>query len=311
MGSRRSGLAVRLVRSAVTVSARGAGTLALVLAGLPASPAVARSSSALYYETATSTGTLAIDKLNLSGPDTSTQVVSVGKVSLFGIAVGGRYVYWSTEAGPRDRGAIMRASLDGRHVRRLVAGLASAESVIAVHGYVYWNDQNAIGRVALNGSHLRRRFIDLPQEDGGGVADGLASDGTHLYFSRCQDHTIGRADLNGSHVEERFISVGRRTCPQGIAVAGTHIYWTQLGSGTIGRANRDGRRVDGRWLDIHTGQGPFQVVADSAHVYWTWGGEDGTPSYTGRADADRSNLDPRFLADSLYPMDLTGLATST
>ncbi len=200
----------------------------------------------------------------------------------------------------------MRASLDGRHVRRLVAGLAGPDSVIAVHGYVYWNDQNAIGRVALNGSHLRRRFIALPQEQGGGVADGLASDGTHLYFSRCEDHTIGRADLNGSHVEERFISVGRRRCPQGIAFAGTHIYWTQLGSGTIGRANRDGRRVDGRWLDIHTGQGPFQVVADGAHVYWTWGGEDGTPSYTGRADADGSNLDPRFLADSLYPMALTG-----
>jgi hypothetical protein len=294
----------------MAIAASLAGATLLLLTGLWVSSALAQSSSALYYETGTSAGTLAIDKLNLSAPNTSTQVVKLGNVTVFGIALGGRYIYWSTETGLSDRGAIMRGTLNGQHVRRLVGGLTSPGSVIAVHGSVYWNDQSAIGRVALDGSHLERHFIDLPQENGGGVADGLASDGTHLYFSRCQGDTIGRADLNGSHIEEGFISVGQKRCPQGIAVAGRHIYWTQLGSGTIGRASLDGRNADGRWLKIRSDQGPFQVVADSAHVYWTWGGEAGSPSYTGRADADRSNLDLHFLAGSLYPMTLSGTGTS-
>jgi hypothetical protein len=282
-----------------------ASALALLSAGSAASSTLARPPRALYYETAVGPDTYAIDELNLSAPKVSAQVVKVGRASLFGIALGGPYIYWSTQHGPRGRGAIMRASLNGEHVRRVVGGLTSADSVIAVGGYVYWDDQDAIGRVALDGSHLRRHFIDLPPEQDGAIADGLASDGTYLYFSRCDGNTIGRADLDGHQVEERLISLGAKSCPQGLAVAGTHIYWTQLGSGTIGRATLNGRDVDGRWLNVRTRQGPFQVVADRADVYWTWGGVDGSPSYTGRADANRSHLDRRFLADSLYPMVLS------
>jgi hypothetical protein len=285
--------------SAILVSA--------VLAGSASSSTFARPSRALYYETAVGPANYAIDKLNLSAPttSTSTQVVRVGGASVFGIALGGPYVYWTTEHGPRDRGAVMRASLNGEHVRRVVGGLTSADSVIVVDGYIYWDDQDAIGRVALDGSHLQRHLIDLPPDQGSAVADGLASDGTYLYFSRCDDNTIGRADLDGTQLDEQLISLGGHSCPQGLAVDDTHIYWTQLGTGTIGRASLDGLDVDERWLNVRTRQGPFQVVADDAHVYWTWGGVDGSPSYTGRADADRSHLDRRFLSNSLYPMALS------
>jgi hypothetical protein len=288
----------------VGVAAIVAAALVL-LSAASASTTMPRPSRALYYETAVGPATYAIDELNLSAPTVSTQVVNVASANLFGIAVGGPDVYWITEAGPRDRGAIMRASLTGEHVRRVVGGLTSADSVIAVHGYVYWADHDAIGRAALDGSHLQRHLIDLSPEDDDAVADGLASDGTYLYFTRCDGNTIGRADLDGNDVQERLISLGARSCPQGLAVAGTHIYWTQLGSGTIGRAGLDGRDVNGRWLNIHSRQGPFQVVADHADVYWTWGGVDGSPSYTGRADTNRSHLDRRFLANSLYPMVLS------
>jgi hypothetical protein len=301
----QSRLAGWRARAVLGVAAIVASAVVLLSAGSAASSTLARPSRALYYETAVGPATYAIDKLNLSAPKVSTQVVKVGSASLFGIAVGGPYIYWSTERGPRDRGAIMRASLKGEHVHRFVGGLTSADSVIAVRGYVYWADQDAIGRVALDGSHLQRHLIDLTRKQNFAVADGLASDGTYLYFSRCDGNTIGRADLDGNHVEERFISLGAKSCPQGLAVTGTHIYWTQLGSGTVGRARLNGRDVDGRWLNIHTWQGPFQVVADRDHIYWTWGGVDGSPSYTGRADANRSHLDRRFLADSLYPMVLS------
>jgi hypothetical protein len=276
----------------------------MLVAGLFVPAALARTSSALYYETETNTGRLAIDRLNLSGAHSMTQVVRLGDVNVFGIALAGPYVYWSTEAGPSNRGAIMRAMLDGQNVRRLVGGLPAPASLIAVRGHIYWSDDDAIGRMALDGSDVRRRFIVLPQEQGGGVADGLASDGTHLYFTRCTDDTIGRAGLNGGHIDQRFISLGLGSCPQGISVAGRHLYWTELGSGTIGQAALGGHSVDGRWLHIHSTQGPFQVAADGTYVYWTWGGVAGSPSYTGRADTNGTQIEPRFLPDSLYPMAL-------
>src|SRR2546421_240262 len=111
----------------------------LLLSGLCVSPALARSSSALYYETKTAAGVLAIDRLSLPLPRMSTEVVKVGSVNVFGIALGGSSIYWSFEAGLRDRGAIMRASLNGRQVRPLVRGLASPQGVIAVRGFVYWS----------------------------------------------------------------------------------------------------------------------------------------------------------------------------
>jgi hypothetical protein len=295
---------VRDVRPRVVTALVLAGFLLLLFAGPGVRVAFARSSRVLYYETDTSAGQLAIDGLNLSGARTIRQVVEVGAVNLFGIAVAGPYIYWSTEAGPHDRGAIMRATLDGHSVRRLVGGLPAPASLVAVRGFVYWSDENAIGRMALDGSHMRRRFIVLPQEQGGGVADGLASDGTYLYFTRCTDDTIGRAGLNGRHVDPRFIPLGRNECPQGLSVGGRRLYWTELGSGTIGRATLNGRDVDGHWLHTHSNPGPFQLAADGAHVYWTWGGVLGTPSDTGRADVNGTHIDPRFLADSLYPMAL-------
>jgi hypothetical protein len=279
--------------------------LVLPMLGWPGvSSALAGRSRALYYETETRAGTLAIDRLSLSPPGASTQVVGLGDVNLFGIALGGPYIYWSTQAGPKDRGAIMRATLDGGDVRPLVTGLPGPAGLIVVHGFLYWVDQDAIGRVALDGSDLRRRVIVPPPEPGGSVADGLASDGRHLYFTRCTDDEISRASLNGGRIDLGYISLGPDSCPQGIAVAGGHLYWTQLPSGTIGRATVGGRDANGRWLAIHSAQGPFQVVADRTHVYWTWGGVAGTPSYTGRADANGSHLVARFLTDSLFPMAL-------
>src|ERR1700753_832469 len=171
------------------VAAILAGMLVVSFAAAAASAAPARPARTLYYETAVPPATYAIAKVRLSAPKASTQLIQVGSASVFGIAVAGGHIYWTTEHGPRDSGAIMRASLNGGAVRRLVAGVNSADSLIAVHGHVYWTDRHAIRRMALDGSHLQRHFIDLPVEPANAVAGGLASDGSHLYFSRCDDNT--------------------------------------------------------------------------------------------------------------------------
>ncbi|HEY3775797.1 MAG TPA: hypothetical protein VGL69_22535 [Solirubrobacteraceae bacterium] len=306
MGTSRSRTANRLARRLTLALLCSAGALSLVFAGSGARAASAPAPTTLYYEAQTGPRTFAVEARDLSAHRPSTQVVALRNYNVYGIAVGGRSIYWSTQSGPRDRGSIMQAPLGGGRAHRLVGGLTEPASVVVVGRHVYWDDRSAIGRVALNGSHPQPKLIRLPAEAGGGVTDGLTSDGRHLYFSRCADDTIGRANLNGSHVHQRFISIGERRCPQGLAAAGGHIFWTELGQGIIGRASLDGRGVNPHWLHIHSRQGPFQVAVGGDHVYWTWGGENGSPSYTGRADVNRSHLDRRFLLDSMYPMALTG-----
>lgn len=274
-----------------------------MLAGLGSSPAGARPASSLYFQKGR-----AIDRLSLVAPARTTRVVGLGSgAELPAIVVAGRYVYWAVATGHAGADTIMRALLDGRDVRRLVGDLTFPDSLTAAGGYLYWADQNSIGRIGLGGSHLQRRFVSLAQERGGGVAEGLASDGTYLYFSRCQDSEIGRVDLDGTHVDDGFIGLGSTHCPQGLAVAGGEIYWTELGTtgdGTIGRAALDGSGADAGWLDTHTDQGPFQVAADGSHVYWTSGGAAGSPSFTERANADGSHVDPRFLQGSEFALAL-------
>ena len=305
MRTARSSLTARPARCAAISVWAGIGVLALVFGRADAHAAPTRAPTALYYETQTGPASFAIDRLDLSGARSSTQVVALSNSNVFGIALGGRSIYWSTQSGPRDRGSIMRASLDGGPARRLVGALPDLGSVVAVGGDLYWDDRHGIGRVALNGAHLQRRFIRLAPEAGGGAADGLASDGTHLYFSRCSDDTIGRASLNGRHVDPGFISLRELSCPQGLAASGRHIFWTELGQGWIGRARLDGRHADARWLNVHSHQGPFQVAVGGGRVYWTWGGENGSPSYTGRAGSHRAHFDRRFLPDSMYPIALS------
>jgi len=66
--------------------------LALLVAGVWVPAALARSASGLYYETETGAGQLAIHRLNLSGARSITQVVELGDVNVFAIALAGPYV---------------------------------------------------------------------------------------------------------------------------------------------------------------------------------------------------------------------------
>jgi hypothetical protein len=88
----------------------------VLLCGVWVPFALARSSSALYYETVTSARTLAIDKLSLAAPRTSTEVVEVGKVSVFGIALGGSYIYWSWGGVAGSPSYAGRAEADGSNL---------------------------------------------------------------------------------------------------------------------------------------------------------------------------------------------------
>jgi len=218
-----------------------------------------------------------IMRVSVSG-GASKRVVRVGDVSVTGIAIADNRLFWVTLTGADD--AISYVGLKGTpHAHTLVGGLDFPVGLVAAGGWLYWADENAIGRVRPNGTKLSREFIKLPQQAGGGVADGLATDGHHLFFSRCVAGEIGRVNFGGGGLA--FIKLPQGSCPQGLAVGAGELYWAEVG-GHIGRATLQGTHIVNKWLYIHTNQGPFGLAADRDDIYWDWGGAAGSPQDIGR-----------------------------
>ena len=231
------------------------------------------------------------------------RIVHVGDVSVTGIAISDNRLFWVTLTGAND--AISYVGLKGApHAHMLVGGLSFPVGLVAAGGWLYWADENAIGRVRPNGKQLSRRFIKLPQETGGGVANGLATDGHHLYFSRCQDAEIGRANFGGGGVA--FIKLPNKSCPQGLAIGSGDLYWTQIG-GYVGRATLQGTHIVSKWFNIHTSQGPFNLAADKVNIYWDWGGVAGSPIHVGRTHASgRGSNRSIFLGQGAFLLTAPG-----
>jgi hypothetical protein len=217
-------------------------------------------------------------------------------------------IYWSVSGGrPGAHDRILSAPRTGGPTKVLVSRLAlGASDLVEVDGYLYWTDNTGIGRVATDGRHLQRHYIPLRQENGAGVADGLAADDNTLYFSRCQDGTIGRVGVDGGQPDLRFIELPGNACPQSLAVNNGYLYWASpgaAGDGAIGRARLSTKQTEPDWLTVHTPSGPHTIAVDTSHVYWTWGGGSGDPAYIARAGIDHTDVDVRFQrtnGDALY-----------
>lgn len=219
---------------------------------------------------------------------TPQRVVKIGAADVTGMAIAGGRLYWMTLAG--FGGSIRYVNLQGSPVvHTLVGNLSLPWGLAAADGWLYWVGQDGIGRVRPDGAQLTMRFISLPQEAGGGVANGLATDGSHLFFSRCQDNEIGRVDASGQGLDLSFIKLPAQSCPQMLAVGNDHLYWTELVS-YLGRATLQGTGARDTWLNIHTDQGPFNVAADDSNVYWDWGGVAESPTHVGTARVNGTGL---------------------
>jgi len=216
------------------------------------------------------------------------RVVKVGNVSVTGIALSGNRLFWVTMNGLG--GSLDYVTLSGTPVAHtLVPNLSFSVGLVAADGWLFWADENEIGRVRPNGTQLTRHFVVPSQESGGGVANGLATDGQHLFFSRCQNNEISRVNVNGHGLDLSFIRLPAKSCPQGLAVGNDHLYWAELAS-HVGRATLQGTGANVNWLNIHSNQGPFNVAADNADVYWDWGGAAGSPEHVGTARVNGTGL---------------------
>jgi hypothetical protein len=276
------------------VVATAVATLALAAAA----PSQARGRPTLFYQKA-----LSIYEVRLTPRHRPTRVVGT-KTEPLAIAVAPGQVFWTTLGATRAtqfESTIMAATLRGKGVHKVASGLPITTSMVAADGYLYWPDEDGIGRVAFDGSHLNHDFIRLPEEYGGGVADGITVAGTYLFFSRCQDDTVGRVDLTDSHVEQGLIHLSGRPCPQSMAAAGGRVFWTELGGfnpydGRVGSAGIDGAYVDQSAFILDSPDGPFGLAAAGNSIFWTYGGSAGSPQYVSRAKLSGGLLNSKFVA---------------
>lgn len=228
-----------------------------------------------------------------------TSTVAAGLKGPTGIVKVGDRLFWDQQAGyacssdPNDDQiiALTSPSQHPKIVRNCVPS-AGGTGLVATRRHLYLVQQHGIGRMNLRGGHFDRRDIPLSNQLDGSAANGLASDGRYLYFSRCDGDEIGRVARDGTGLNYDFIRTGHKTCPQALAVGGGHLYWTQ--GGVIGRARLDGSHIRRNWQSIHNGNGPFFLAANAHHVYWDWGGDAGTPSFVGRVTVTRQHFAKRW-----------------
>jgi sugar lactone lactonase YvrE len=250
-------------------------------------PAIAR----LYWTDFTG-GT--INQVSLDG--TSPQTMIIGQDSPAGMAVYGSHIYWID----KGNGTINQADLNG----------ASAQTIITVPYFpvgpiglavdssgIYWTDQGpgmvsgTVNEANLDGTnpHTIITGQDYP--------NGVAIDGSHIYWTGYGNGTINEASLDGTDLRTIITS---QPDPSGLAVHGSRLYWTNTGSGTISEADLDGTDPH----TIITGEDyPQGLAIDSRHIYWTNQG-DSTPSGTIN-EANLNGTDPRtIVAGQYYPFGI-------
>lgn len=272
---------------------------AVAILGLAAAaPSQARSRPTLFFQK-----DLSIYKVRLTPRHRPTRVVETKNGPLT-IAIAPGQVFWTaseTSRGTDFKNKIMAATVRGKRVHKVASGLPIPIDLVAADGYLYWPDEDGIGRVAFDGSHLNHDYIPLPEEYGGGVADGITVTGRYLFFSRCQDDTVGRVDLTDRQVEQSLIYLPGRVCPQSMAAAGGQVFWTELGGftpyeGRIGSADLDGTHVEQSAFVLDSPDGPWDVAAAGNSIFWSWGGSAGSPEYVSRAKLNGGLLSSKFVS---------------
>jgi hypothetical protein len=141
-----------------------------------------------------------------------------------GIAVAGKYIYWTNWAESGKPVPIGRANLDGTGVnKRFITGVTPGCGIAVAGGHIYWTNggfvksRYAIGRANLDGTGVNQRFIRTA-----GIPCGAAAYQGHIYWGELKSlahpsTTIGRANVDGSAVNNQFITGIHEQCG-GLAV---------------------------------------------------------------------------------------------
>ncbi len=210
-----------------------------------------------------------IGRANINGTGVDQDFITTGgNNDLYGLAVGGNYLYFAYFAGIAGTGtgtSIARVNINGSGLDYDFIPLDTGVTPygIAVNAnYIYWEEeeyqgpnlQETIARANLNGSGVNNDFIS-----DAGTQGGVAVNADYIYYS--VENDIGRANLDGSDPDTDFITTSGE---EDVAVDPDYIYWASDGS-TIGRANLDGTDVDDSF--IAGGHQTTGVAAGGASSY--------------------------------------------
>jgi hypothetical protein len=154
----------------------------------------------------------------------------------------------------------------------LSSGEANPQEVAVSSGSIYWT--TAMGGSAGHGA-IRScavgscTAVSVCPGDVGKNPLGIATDGTHLYWSLFgamggQDESAGWGPISGCNGGGNSIFTGRSG--DGVAIDAAHVYFCDNGGGAVLQANLDGSNVQ----TLAGGEGgPAGVAVDAQYVYWT------------------------------------------
>ena len=136
-----------------------------------------------------------------------------------GVAVNSQRIYWGNwRAGLSSAlGPIGVAEITGSpSTNDYVSSTSGANSLALTPDYLFWGNYGdgntgGIGRADIQAASATDAFIT-----GIKTPDGVASDGTYIYWTNRTDGAIGRANLNGTGVNQTFLP--GVASPYGIAV---------------------------------------------------------------------------------------------
>lgn len=171
--------------------------------------------------------------------------------------------YAPTTSG-QDDAATLTAT--GEHASASLA-LTGASPVA---GHIYWTESaGQIGRANMAGLDVNKSFVT-----GADLPEGVAVDGTYIYWVDEVAGSMGRAKLDGSDVNQSFVTgLGE---PQDVTVSPSYIYFTTAYG--IERTDLSGSNV----TNLHQSGSLFGIAVDNSYVYWT----DPVTSTIGRANLD-------------------------
>ena len=126
-----------------------------------------------------------------------------------GVAVNSQRIYWGNwRAGLGSAlGPIGVAEIAGSPSSNdYVSSTSGANSLALTPDYLFWGNygdgnSGSIGRADIQAASATDAFIT-----GIKTPDGVASDGTYIYWSNRSDSAIGRAALNGTGVNQTFMT---------------------------------------------------------------------------------------------------------
>ena len=170
------------------------------------------------YWTDSAFHTETIGRANLDGTSADPSFIP-GVGGPVGIAVDNSHIYW---ANPDAGLSAARTSMAARSTRGSSPGQRFPAPLQSTARHVYWTNNHfsagTIGRANLDGSSVNESFITVehPSNIFGESDEGLAVDGSHIYWANFSGDAIGRANLDGTSVNQSFITTDR--IPTGLAV---------------------------------------------------------------------------------------------